>query len=143
MIPKKEHLQVIVKELEKFDTSPEKSYNFVEFFDRSSVIFSPKVQDELFNKIASFQREFKISIFDAQTYLFNKRVGGSSGFIRIRVVDDGDIDNIDTERFILNINAVENRLRNIYVWCRKQIIKLIKDEDINFEKMSEFDLVKD
>ena len=44
------------------------------------------------------------------------------------------------ERIPVNISGLEYHLRDIVVWCRKQIIKLIKDEQVQFDKLSKLDL---
>ena len=57
MLPNKSHLQLIVKELEKFEGDLDKSYNFQEFIDRCRAIFPPSVQEELDYKLFLFEEK--------------------------------------------------------------------------------------
>lgn len=136
MIPKKDHLQIIVKELERFESDLEKSYNFQEFFDRCRAIFSPELQIELSTKMHLFQERELLDVISAQNILFSVRVERKGGRrILKNISPDGDITKRD-----LDIVELEYGLRAILVWCRKQIIKMVKDEQIDFKDIPSLDI---
>ena len=138
MLPSKSHLQIIVKELEKFNSEVDKAYNFQEFFDRCRSIFTPKQQTELNERLSVFKEENLIDSLDAQSILYQVRVNKWGGKKSLRVhKEDGSI-----EKISLNLNKLERGLRTIMVWCRKQIIKLVKDQDIQFDRIEKIDLEK-
>lgn len=136
MLPNKSHLQLIVKELEKFESDLEKSYNFQEFIDRCRVIFPPETQEDLDYQLFLFEEKNMIDTLNAQSILYRVRVEGKSGRYMIRL----KYDDRPSEKIPLNINTLEYGLRKIVIWCRKQIIKLIKDEQIEFNKVDRLDL---
>lgn len=136
MLPSKSHLQVIVKELEKFESNLEKSYNFVDFIDRCKGIFPPPIQKDLNVKIADFKLKFHIDILTAQDVIHKVKVKGRYGNYVLKLkYDEGG-----SKRIPLYINSVEYGLRGIIVWCRKHIIKLIKDEQVDFSNVPKIDL---
>ena len=136
MIPNKSHLQVIVRELERFNSELEKSYNFQEFFDRCRAIFTPKQQTELNSLLKDFKQINIIDSLEAQSILYATRVKGLGGSKSLRIYkEDGSI-----EKLSLNLNKLERGLRNIKVWCHKQIIKLIKEQDVKFDRMERNDI---
>ncbi len=136
MLPSKSHLQLIVKELEKFESDLEKSYNFQEFIDRCRVIFKPEVQEDLDYQIYLFEEKNMIDTLNAQSILYKVRVEGKAG----RYVIHLKYDDKPSEKIPLNMNNLEYGLRRIVIWCRKQIIKMIKDEQIQFDKITTLDL---
>lgn len=138
MIPSKSHLQIIVKELEKFESQLEKSYNFVEFLDRARTIFNPEQQQELNQKINSFKYLHMIDPLTAQNLLYKARVlkMGGKYVLRLKYEDK------PYEKVPINLNSLEYSLRGLVVWCRKQIIKIIKDERVEFDRMTDLDLKK-
>ena len=136
MLPNKSHLQIIVKELEKFEGDLEKNYNFVEFFDRCRAIFPPKVQIELDKRINHFEVVNIIDVLTAQNILYQIRIERRGGVYVLRLIREEGAD----ERVSLNIHGLEMGLRSLIVWCRKQIIKLVKDEQIQFDRVTDLDL---
>ena len=136
MLPKKDHLQVIVTQLEKFEGDFDKSYNFQEFFDRCRAIFPVKLQEELDFRLSSFMDRFKIDTLRAQNILYDVRVRGQGGRFRLRV----ELPNGEFEKETLSISSLEYGLRGIMVWCRKQIIKMVKDEQVDFTAITDLDL---
>jgi len=136
MLPNKSHLQIIVKELERFNSEVDKAYNFQEFFDRCRAIFTPKQQKDLNDKMIAFKDENLIDSLSAQSIIYQTRVRGIGGKKSLRIYKaDGSI-----EKVRLNINNLERGLRSIMVWCRKQIIKIVKDQDIQFDRIEKIDL---
>ena len=138
MLPNKSHLQVIVKELERFEGDLEKNYNFQEFIDRCRAIFPPETQEKLDEKIFYFEDLHLIDVLTAQNILYKVRVEGLGGKYVIRIIKEEGED----ERINLNLYALEMGLRSLIVWCRKQIIKLIRDEQVQFDKITDIDLQK-
>lgn len=136
MLPNKSHLQLIVKELEKFEANLEASYNFQEFFDRCRAIFPPSVQEQLDYEFYKFEANNIIDSLTAQNILFQARVRGIGGKRVLKIIsEDGSI-----EKVPLSLNKIELDLRKITVWCRKQIIHLIREEQVDFEKINRLDL---
>ena len=136
MLPNKSHLQLIVRELEKFESDLESSYNFQEFFDRCRSIFPPHIQEELNYEFYKFEQDHIIDTLTAQNILFQARVRGIGGKRVLKIIDeDGSI-----EKVPLSLNRIEIGLRQITVWCRKQIISLIRDEQVDFDKINKLDL---
>jgi len=136
MLPSKSHLQLIVKELEKFEGELDKSYNFQEFFDRCRAIFPPVVQEQLDFQINCFQDFNLIDTLTAQNILYKCRVLGVGGVYVLHL----KFDDAPSEKVRLNLNGLEYGLRRIIVWCRKQIIKLVRDENVEFDKIAVIDL---
>jgi len=136
VLPNKSHLQLIVKELEKFESELHKSYNFQEFIDRCRAIFSPEVQRELDFSIARFEDRNLIDTLTAQNLLYKNRVLGQGGNYVLRLTYDDK----PSQRINVSMNSLEYGLRSIVVWCRKQLIKLIKDENVEFDKVAVIDL---
>lgn len=136
MLPNKSHLQLIVKELEKFEANLEASYNFQEFFDRCRAIFTPEIQEELDVLFYRFEKVNLVDSLTAQNILFQARVRGIGGKRVLKITDeDGAV-----EKVPLSLNKLEIGLRMIVVWCRKQIINMIRDEQVDFSKMDKLDL---
>jgi len=136
MLPNKSHLQLIVKELEKFESELDKSYNFQEFIDRCRAIFTPQVQKLLDSRIAHFEDRHLIDTLTAQNLLYKTRVLGQGGNYVLRL----QYDYKPSVRVNVSLNGLEYGLRAIVVWCRKQLIKLIKDENVEFDKVASIDL---
>jgi len=136
MLPDKSHLQMIVKELEKFESDREKSYNFYEFFIRCASIFEPNAQKTLNSQIKQLENDFYMSVLDAQDVVYKTRMGLLPKMKRLRVHFSDDT----IERIPLNVSKLEKRFHNIILWCRKQIIKIVKDEQVQFDKITKLDL---
>lgn len=136
MLPDKSHLQLIVKELEKFESDREKSYNFYEFFIRCASIFEPNAQKTLNQKIKSLEKDFYLNVLEAQDVVYKTRMGLLPKTKRLKVYFSDDT----VERIPLNISALEKRFHNIILWCRKQIIKIVRDEQVQFDKITKLDL---
>lgn len=136
MLPNRSHLQLIVKELEKFEGELDKSYNFQEFMDRCRSIFPPDVQEELNRQINFFEDVHLLDTLSAQNVLYKSRVLGLGGNYVLHL----KFDDRPNEKVSLNLNGMEYGLRRIIVWCRKQIIKLIRDEQVEFDRVASIDL---
>lgn len=136
MLPNKTHLQLIVKELEKFEGELDKSYNFQEFIDRCRTIFTPETQRKLDFLIEIFKEKNLIDILTAQNILYKNRVSGIGG----QYVLNLKYDDQPNEKVKVNLNNLEYGLRNIVVWCRKNLIKMIRDENVQFDKIADIDL---
>lgn len=127
---------MIVKELEKFESDREKSYNFYEFFIRCASIFEPNAQKTLNSQIKQLENDFYMSVLDAQDVVYKTRMGLLPKMKRLRVHFSDDT----IERIPLNVSKLEKRFHNIILWCRKQIIKIVKDEQVQFDKITKLDL---
>lgn len=136
MLPNKTHLQLIVKELEKFEGELDKSYNFQEFIDRCRTIFTPETQRKLDFLIEIFKEKNLIDILTAQNILYKNRVLGIGGQYVLHLKYDDQ----PNEKVKVNLNNLEYGLRNIVVWCRKNLIKMIRDENVQFDKIADIDL---
>jgi len=77
-----------------------------------------------------------IDTLTAQNLLYKNRVLGQGGnyFLRLQYDDKPSL------RVNVSLNGLEYGLRSIVVWCRKQLIKLIKDENVEFDKVAVIDL---
>lgn len=137
MLPNKSHLQIIVRELEKFNPK-EDEYRYSYFFNRCRAIFSPVQQTDLNLKLVSFKDDNILDSLTAEktlkTVYVDKSLFGRKPVLRI-YDDEGSF-----EKVVVNLNKIEKDLNSILVWCRKQIIKLVKDEQIDFEKVNIIDL---
>lgn len=136
MLPNKSHLAIIVKELERFESRKDEGYNFNNFFNRCRAIFPPKVQLELFEKLDGFKTKFYIGSIRAEAIIKSHRIDGRGGVPILRLTyPDGC-----KERKPFPVGEAEGYLRDIVVWCRKQVIRIVKDQQISFDEMSSLDL---
>ena len=135
MMPNKSHLQVIVIQLLKDISQLDETCGYGAVFNTFRTIFKPKDQLLLSEKLVLFQKKHIISSYNAQAMLESRKKGfGGSKTLRIYNLD-GTI-----EKVIVNFSALKIGLDSVVVWGHKKVILLVKENDIQFDKIEKIDL---